>query len=149
LLALEAVDALRDDLFPLAEIVTPNLHEASALTEEEIENVDDMKRAAKALVGLGSRSALVKGGHLGGDKAIDVYFDGSEFHELEGPRYDSKDTHGTGCALAAAITANLAKGMAPLDSVVAAKGFVSGAIKAGLRVGRGYGPVNVGWKIRT
>ncbi|MEA2461563.1 MAG: hydroxymethylpyrimidine/phosphomethylpyrimidine kinase, partial [Actinomycetota bacterium] len=149
LLAADAVDALRNSLLPLAAVVTPNLHEASALVDEEIESVEDMRRAAKALVGLGPQVALVKGGHLGGDKAVDVYFDGTEFHELEGPRYATKDTHGTGCALAAAITANLAKGATPLDAVVAAKGFVAGAIRAGLRVGKGYGPVNVGWNVRT
>lgn len=147
LLAADAVSALKTKLFPLAEIVTPNLHEASALVDEEIESVEDMRRAARALVALGPRAALVKGGHLGGDRAIDVYFDGSQFHELEGPRYDTKDTHGTGCALAAAITAGLATGLSPLDAASSAKDFVSGAIRTGLRIGRGYGPVNVGWDL--
>jgi hydroxymethylpyrimidine/phosphomethylpyrimidine kinase len=142
----DAVGALRDLLFPLASVVTPNLHEASALVGEEIESIDDMKRAAKILVDLGPRSALVKGGHLGGDRAVDVYFDGSGFEELDGPRYETEDTHGTGCALAAAITAGLAKGDEPVDAIRAAKTFVAGAIESGLRIGRGYGPVNVGWR---
>jgi hydroxymethylpyrimidine kinase/phosphomethylpyrimidine kinase len=147
LLADDAVAALKSRLFPLAWIVTPNLHEASALTGAEIETVDDMKRAAEVLVGWGARAALVKGGHLGGETAVDVYFDDDGVHELSGPRYDTKDTHGTGCALAAAITAELAKGRPSLEAVRSGKAFVAGAIRTGLRIGKGYGPVNVGWDL--
>jgi hydroxymethylpyrimidine/phosphomethylpyrimidine kinase len=147
LLADEAVGALKSSLFPLAAIVTPNLHEASAIVDGSIVTLEDMRTAAEELVAMGPAAALVKGGHLGGDRAIDVYFDGSEFHELDGPRYETEDTHGTGCALAAAITAGLAKGVAPLDAIRTAKDFVAGAIRTGLRIGRGYGPVNVGWNL--
>jgi hydroxymethylpyrimidine/phosphomethylpyrimidine kinase len=146
LLADDAVDALRERLFPLASVVTPNLHEASALVGFEIENTADMKRAAQALVAMGAETALVKGGHLPGDRAVDVYYDGSTYEELEGPRYDTEDTHGTGCALSAAIAAGLAKGDDRLDSIRAAKDLVSGAIRESLRIGRGYGPVNIGWR---
>jgi hydroxymethylpyrimidine/phosphomethylpyrimidine kinase len=146
LLADDAVDALRERLFPLASVVTPNLHEASALVGFDIENTADMKRAAQALVAMGAETALVKGGHLPGDRAVDVYYDGSTYEELEGPRYDTEDTHGTGCALSAAIAAGLAKGDDRLGSIRAAKDFVSGAIRESLRIGRGYGPVNIGWR---
>lgn len=147
LLAPDAVHALRDDLFPVATIITPNLHEAGALLEGEISTLDEMKSAAKELHNLGPRSVLVKGGHLGRDVAIDVFYDGHAIVEIEGPRYDTEDTHGTGCALAAAICANLAHGRELETSVREAKRFVGGAISRSLRLGRGFGPVNPGWEM--
>lgn len=148
LLAESALDALRQRLIPLAEVITPNLYEAGALLGHEIGTVADMRTAAKSLIELGPRSVLVKGGHLGDERAIDVFFDGAEFHELEGIRYDTADTHGTGCTLAAAITARLALGDGLLDAVRAAKDFVTGAIRRGIRIGKGFGPVNPGWNLR-
>jgi hydroxymethylpyrimidine/phosphomethylpyrimidine kinase len=148
LLAPEAVESLRTALFPLAEIVTPNLFEASALLGREVSGRNEMKEAARMLVEGGARSALVKGGHLPEDDvAVDVFYDGESFEELSGPRFATDDTHGTGCALAAAITAHLARGMDLLPAVRAAKEFVSGAIEHGLRLGEGHGPVNPGWQL--
>jgi hydroxymethylpyrimidine/phosphomethylpyrimidine kinase len=154
LLAEDAVDAVRTVLLPLAEVVTPNLHEAATLAgTAEIATLDDMKEAARAIHALGPRGVLVKGGHLEGggpggeDASVDLFFDGSEFLELKGERFDTRDTHGTGCALSAAIAARLAHGDSTVDALHAAKRFISGAIERSLRIGKGYGPVNPGWEL--
>lgn len=147
LLAPEAVSALAERLLPLAQVLTPNLYEAESLVGEgEIASLEDMREAAKALHALGPRYVLIKGGHLPGDTAIDLLFDGSDFTELSGPRFETQDTHGTGCALSAAIAARLAHGDDAPRAIRSAKDFVSGAIRHGLRIGKGYGPVNPGWK---
>jgi hydroxymethylpyrimidine/phosphomethylpyrimidine kinase len=148
LLAEDAVDALTKRLFPLAAVVTPNLHEAGAIVGDDITSLDGMKAAARALASLGPRAVLVKGGHLDEDSAIDVLYDGAEMIEIAGPRYDTQDTHGTGCALAAAIAARLAHGDELIDAVRFAKEFVAGAIDRSLRLGRGFGPVNPAWRLR-
>jgi hydroxymethylpyrimidine/phosphomethylpyrimidine kinase len=147
LLADDAVDALKDHLFPLATVVTPNLYEASALLGREVSSLRDMHDAARALGAIGPRSVLVKGGHLPGDRAVDVFWDGESVAEIDGPRFDTEDTHGTGCALSAAIAARLAHGDSILDAVRTAKEFVAGAIDHSLRIGKGYGPVNPGWRL--
>ncbi len=146
LLADDAVDALKAELIPLARIITPNLFEAGALVGREIETLDDMKAAASDLFALGPRAVLVKGGHLDADEAIDVFYAGEGFELVRGPRFDTEDTHGTGCALSAAITARLAHGDDTLMAVRFAKDFISGAIERGIRIGKGYGPVNPGWR---
>ena len=147
LLAPEAVSALTEHLLPLAQVLTPNLYEAEGLMGGgDISSLKDMREAARALHALGPRYVLIKGGHLPGDAAIDVLFDGSDFTELSGPRFDTEDTHGTGCALSAAMTARLAHGDDAPTAIRFAKDFVSGAIEHGLRIGKGYGPVNPGWK---
>jgi hydroxymethylpyrimidine/phosphomethylpyrimidine kinase len=147
LLAGEAVLALKTRLIPLATVITPNLYEASGLIGSDIETLEDMKRAAETLHALGPRAVLVKGGHLAGDRAVDVLFDGTEMVELDAPRYDTEDTHGTGCAISAAITARLAHGDDLPTAVAFAKDFISGAIERSLRIGKGYGPVNPGWNL--
>jgi hydroxymethylpyrimidine/phosphomethylpyrimidine kinase len=149
LLATEAVAAMRDRILPLAAVITPNLYEAGGLLDGEVESLEDMKEAARALHELGPRSVLVKGGHLGGDRAVDVFYDGAELVAMDGERFDTDDTHGTGCALSAAIAARLAHGDELLDAVRFAKVFVAGAIKRGLRIGKGYGPVNPAWNLRA
>jgi hydroxymethylpyrimidine/phosphomethylpyrimidine kinase len=148
LLAEDAVEALKLELFPLATLITPNLFEAAALLgAEEISSLDEMKKAAQALGSLGPRSVLVKGGHLPGDHAQDVFWDGDSCTEIAGTRYDTQDTHGTGCALSAAITAYLARGDDLLAAVRSGKDFISGAIRRSLRLGKGFGPVNPGWEL--
>jgi hydroxymethylpyrimidine/phosphomethylpyrimidine kinase len=148
LLAPEAVSALTERLFPLARVVTPNLYEAEGLVGGgEIKSLEDMREAARALRALGPRYVLIKGGHLPGDTAVDLLFDGSHFTELSGPRFDTQDTHGTGCALSAAIAARLAHGDDAPTAVRRAKDFVAGAIRHGLRIGKGFGPVNPGWNL--
>jgi hydroxymethylpyrimidine/phosphomethylpyrimidine kinase len=145
LLMPDAVAALRTHILPLAEVVTPNLHEARGLLGGRIETIDEMKEAARSLRSLGPRAVLVKGGHLSGERAVDVMFDGTDMIEIDGPRYDTTDTHGTGCTLAAAIAARLAHGDELEPAVRFAKRFVGNAIERGLRIGKGYGPVNQGW----
>jgi hydroxymethylpyrimidine/phosphomethylpyrimidine kinase len=147
LLADEAIDALKTRLIPLATLITPNLYEASGLLGREVASLQEMKRAAEDLLAIGPGAVLVKGGHLPGDRAIDVLYDGIEMIELDGPRYDTEDTHGTGCAISAAITARLAHGDALKDAVAFAKEFIGGAIERSIRIGKGYGPVNPGWRL--
>ena len=147
LLRTDAVDALRTRLLPLAEIVTPNLPEAEGLTGTTVDSVAAMKDAAAAIARLGPSAVLVKGGHLGGDEAIDVLWHDGDVEELRGPRFDTADTHGTGCALSAAITAGLATGHELPEAVRRAKTFVAGAVERALRLGRGVGPVNPGWDL--
>ncbi len=150
LLAPEAVTALVERLLPLAEVVTPNLYEAQGLVGGgEISSLGAMREVAEALHAKGPRYVVVKGGHLPGDVATDVVYDGERFTELTGPRFDTDDTHGTGCTLSAAIAARLAHGDEVVAAIRAAKEFVSGAIDRGLRIGKGYGPVNPGWRGAT
>jgi hydroxymethylpyrimidine kinase/phosphomethylpyrimidine kinase len=144
LLAEEAVDALTTRLFPRSLIITPNLFEAGALLGREILDLDEMRAAARDLKAMGPRFVLVKGGHLEGD-ATDVLFDGSSFIEVPGEPIDSPHKHGTGCTLSAAIAGYLARGEELVDAVFKAKEFVTGAIRHGLAIGGGYGPVNPGW----
>jgi hydroxymethylpyrimidine/phosphomethylpyrimidine kinase len=149
LLEEDAIAALKERILPLAEVITPNLYEASGLLGQEIESIDDMSDAARAIARLGPRTVLVKGGHLSGDRALDVFFDGTSTRELDGVRYDTEDTHGTGCALSAAIAARVAHGDDVFAAVTYAKGFIDGAIRRGLRIGKGYGPVNPGWRLTS
>ena len=142
LLEPEARAALRDQLVPLAAVVTPNTPEAAALLSMAVETVADMREAARRLVGIGARAALVKGGHLRGDEAVDVLHDGENLHELRAPRVATPHTHGTGCMLSAAITAGLARGDALAAAVSTAKRFITAAVAAGLPLGKGSGPAN-------
>ncbi|MPZ68528.1 MAG: bifunctional hydroxymethylpyrimidine kinase/phosphomethylpyrimidine kinase [Actinobacteria bacterium] len=148
LLEQSAVSTLVERIFPLATLITPNLFEAAGLLGwDEATSITEVKDAARALKDLGPRSVLVKGGHLPGEQAIDILFDGEDFLEVSGPRFDTEDTHGTGCTISAAIAARLAHGDDLSTAVEAAKTFVSGAIEHGLRIGKGYGPVNPGWNL--
>jgi hydroxymethylpyrimidine/phosphomethylpyrimidine kinase len=140
LLRPDAVAALRDRLLPLAEIVTPNLAEVRVLTGVEVHDVADLPAAARAVKALGPRWVLVKGGHLPANAdAVDLLYDGDEELEIRGVRLGTADTHGTGCTLAAA----------DVPAVHAAKKFVTGAIRGGLRLGKGIGPVDHGWRRRA
>ncbi|MQB00440.1 MAG: bifunctional hydroxymethylpyrimidine kinase/phosphomethylpyrimidine kinase [Actinobacteria bacterium] len=141
----DAVAALMERLLPRALIVTPNLQEAALLTGRAIDSTDAMKDAATEIRDLGPRTVLVKGGHLHEERAVDVFFDGTTHHEIAAPRFDTEDTHGTGCVLSAAIAARLAHGDRLIDAVQTAKEFVTGAIERGLKIGSGYGPVNPAW----
>lgn len=144
LLAPDAIDSVVTKLLPLALVITPNLFEAGALLEREVDSLESMKEAARDLHEMGPDFVLVKGGHLDGD-ATDILYDGTSFIELSAPRIDSKHTHGTGCTLAAATTAYLARGDSVVEAIRKAKVFVTGAIRRGLAIGGGFGPVNPGW----
>jgi hydroxymethylpyrimidine/phosphomethylpyrimidine kinase len=141
LLKPDAVTVLKTKLLPLATVVTPNLHEAGALTGREIKTLAQMKEAAQAIRELGPENVVVKGGHLP-DVAADLLYDGREFIEFRGERIDTKNTHGTGCIFASAIAATLAKGKTVRESVAAAKEFITAAIRGSLEIGKGYGPAN-------
>lgn len=138
----DAVAAIRNELFPLAALVTPNLDEASILLGRQIRDVDAMREAAPALAGMGAKAVLLKGGHLSGSSEIvDVYFDG-ELIVHRHPRINTTSTHGTGCTLSAAVTAQLAAGAAMKDAVRVAVDFVHRAIADAPRLGSGHGPLN-------
>jgi len=141
LLERDAIDALKTKLLPLATVVTPNLHEAGALTGREIKTLEQMKEAARAIRDLGPKNVVVKGGHLEG-VAADVLYDGRNFTEFRAERVATRNTHGTGCIFASAIAAGLAHKKTVEESVAAAKDFVTAAIRAGLALGKGCGPAN-------
>jgi len=137
-----AVTALRAELLPLALIVTPNIPEAETLAEMTIANDDDRREAARRVAAYGPRFVVIKGGHAAGDP-IDLLFDGRDFVLIgAGPRVDTPNTHGTGCTFAAAITAGLARGLAPEAAVREAKGYLTAALQASYRIGAGHSPVN-------
>ena len=142
LLAEEAVGALRSEILPLATLVTPNLPEAALLAGFPVQTREEMERAGVAILQLGARAVLVKGGHREGADATDllVVADGTE--PIAGERIDTPHTHGTGCVLSAAIAAHLARGDDLGESVRAGKVFVTEAIRAHLEIGHGIGPVN-------
>ena len=142
LLKEEAQQALVERLFPLAEVVTPNIFEAERLVGHAIGSVAEMKTAAREILSLGAGTVVVKGGHLGDTQATDVLDDGQTFRELTGPRYDTPNTHGTGCTFSSAIAANLALGHCFFDAVAKAKTYISGAIQNALPIGRGHGPTH-------
>ena len=133
--------AYRDRLFPLAEVVTPNLAEAEALLGRPVRSVEAMAQAARDLRALGPRSVLVKGGHLEGDP-VDVFFDGQRTEELRAPRIATRNTHGTGCTLSAAIAARLALGADAREAVRDAKAYLTEALRGAYTLGRGAGPVD-------
>jgi hydroxymethylpyrimidine/phosphomethylpyrimidine kinase len=141
LVSAEARRAIAERLIPRAFLVTPNLEEAAALTGRPVSNIADMRRAAEAIVALGARAALVKGGHLEG-VPIDVLFDGIGWHEFSGDRTDTPNTHGTGCTYSAAIVAGLAQGLELREAVARAKRFINEAIRSNPGLGHGNGPVN-------
>jgi hydroxymethylpyrimidine/phosphomethylpyrimidine kinase len=149
LLRPDAVEALAERILPLATVVTPNLGEVTILTGVEVRSAADLRAAAEAVRALGPRWALVKGGHLEGPEAVDLLFDGRREVRVTAPRSPATDTHGTGCTLASAIAAHLAHGLDVEAAVRAAKDYVSGAIEHGLRLGRGIGPVDHGWRRRS
>jgi len=143
LLADDAVGALRLHLLPLAALVTPNLPEAAALVGFAVDSVEAMEEAARLLVTAGAGAALVKGGHLGGDRSPDCFLvGGGKPVWLDGARIPGRHTHGTGCALSAACAARLARGERLADAVAGAKAFVTRAIEHGVDLGGGVGPVD-------
>jgi len=143
LLAESARHTIKEHLIPLAEVITPNIFEAEALTGYKIEDLEAMKKAAKDLRELGCRWVVVKGGHMAIEgQAMDVVYNGSDYFLLKSARFDSQNTHGTGCTFASAIAASLAKNLPPLSAIKKAKEFITEAIRSGLAIGNGHGPTN-------
>jgi hydroxymethylpyrimidine/phosphomethylpyrimidine kinase len=141
LLRKDAQEALIKRLIPLSMVVTPNLMEASVLTGLKVRSIEEMKKAAHRIYQLGSKHVVVKGGHLKG-KAIDLLYDGEKYEEIEGPRIETKNTHGTGCTFASAIATFLARGDTVSEAVKKAKIFITMAIQSSLALGKGAGPTN-------
>ena len=142
LLQADAVDALKRTLIPLADVITPNVHEAERLTSLTIRSLAEARQAAKALHRLGCRYVLIKGGHLPERPATDLLYDGRFFRVYKGEWIDTPHTHGTGCTFASALSAHLALGKPLPDAVETAKRYVTSAIRHGLAIGRGRGPTN-------
>jgi hydroxymethylpyrimidine/phosphomethylpyrimidine kinase len=144
----QAIAAVKSELLRRAYVVTPNAHEAEILAGIPVRSLDDAREAARRILAFGPSAVIVKGGHLREAEAIDVVYDGHEFIEIGGPWLDTRNTHGTGCAFAAALAANLALGRSLADAARRAKDYVAGAIRHGVQVGHGYGVPDHFWLIR-
>lgn len=143
LLQQEAIFAMKNDILPLAEVITPNIPEAEVLTGLKIQTFEDKQEAALRLCDLGVRNVVIKGGHDENENtSTDLLFDGKEFHTFTSKRIPTKNTHGTGCTFSAVITAELAKGFTVYDAVSIAKDFIQAAIEDGIAIGHGHGPTN-------
>jgi hydroxymethylpyrimidine/phosphomethylpyrimidine kinase len=147
LLAEDAVEALRARILPLATVVTPNLPEAAGLTDMPVRTRTEMERAGAAILELGPSAVLVKGGHLEDGGATDLLVTADGVVEITAERIDTPHTHGTGCVLSAAITAQLARGDDLGEAVREAKAFVTEAIRGHLEIGQGIGPVDPSWAL--
>jgi hydroxymethylpyrimidine/phosphomethylpyrimidine kinase len=148
LLREDAVQALRTLILPLATLVTPNLPEAEGLSGLAVREREEMAAAAEAILALGPRAVLIKGGHLKGEDADDLLASADGMSWIGGDRIDTPHTHGTGCTLSAAIAGFLARGWSLEPAVREAKAFVTEAIRHALPLGRGIGPVDPGWRWR-
>ncbi len=142
----DAVQALKDHLFPLAAVITPNLAEASILLGRDVTERSQMVDACRDIATLGCDRVFLKGGGLGGSSSIDLLYDRSseELIELESPRVETRNSHGTGCTISSAIAACLGKGKDLPTAVREAKVYIDGALQggAGVKIGRGHGPVH-------
>ena len=149
LLLSAAEAALREVLLPMAALLTPNLPEAEVLAGFAVRTEADMRRAAEHLARLGPKAILMKGGHLDGDRVIDLLFHEGRFDRFEDARIKSSSTHGTGCTLASAIAAGLAQKMSLGDAVMRARTYVRRAIETAPGFGRGHGPLNHAVTVRS
>lgn len=136
------IEVLKERLVARATVLTPNIPEAEVLTGITIRNVDEMVEAAHALVALGPRAVLVKGGHLTGDTLSDVLLCDGEIEVLSGPRIETRHTHGTGCTMASAIATGIAQRRGIPASVRMARDYVTTAIRTAPGIGSGHGPLN-------
>jgi hydroxymethylpyrimidine/phosphomethylpyrimidine kinase len=152
LLAREAIAAVRTLLIPRAALLTPNAPEAAALTGLTVETTDDLRRAGEALLKLGAKAVLMKGGHVGrgtaGETLTDILITPDGETTFEGLRLDTRHTHGTGCTLASACATGLAQGLALPEAVARAWAYVQEAIARAPGLGAGHGPLDHGWVLR-
>jgi hydroxymethylpyrimidine/phosphomethylpyrimidine kinase len=148
LLAVDAVEAVRSLMIPRATLLTPNAPEAEALTGISVADLNGQRRAGEALLAMGARAVLMKGGHVPGPEVIDLLLTGEGDTVMAGPRLDTPSTHGTGCTLASACAAGIARGL-PLETAVAeARAYVFEAIRRAPGLGKGHGPLDHGWPVR-
>ena len=148
LLADEAVATVRDELVPRSALLTPNAPEAAALTGLPVESTDDLRRAGAALLELGARAVLMKGGHVAGERVTDVLITAAGETLFEGERIDTRHTHGTGCTLASACAAGMAQGLDLVQAVAQAWNYVHEAMLRAPGLGRGHGPLDHAWPLR-
>ena len=148
LLAAEAIEAVRTLMVPRAALLTPNAPEAEALTGLAITGEADLRRAGMALLRLGARAVLMKGGHLEGDTVVDLLLWAEGERRFESPRVPGNNTHGTGCTLASACAAGLAQGIGLEAAVERAHGYTAEAIRRAPGLGRGHGPLDHAWRMR-
>ena len=141
LLRENVIETLKTQLLPLAYVVTPNIPEAEALTGKTIKTKGDMEESARRIYQMGAKHVVIKGGHLDGD-ALDIFFDGRNFHEFHAVRIDTPNTHGTGCTFSAALATALGQGKDVLEAVTLAKNYITEAIRHSLDLGAGHGPTN-------
>jgi hydroxymethylpyrimidine/phosphomethylpyrimidine kinase len=147
LLAPDCVDAVIRLLIPRAALLTPNAPEAEALTGLGVNDLDGQRRAGEALLKAGAKAVLLKGGHISGDRVIDLLVTPKGETLLEGPRIDTRHTHGTGCTLASACATGLAQGMPLEEAVARAWAYVAEAIRHAPGLGAGHGPLGHGWPV--
>jgi len=148
LLADNAVAAVREQLVPRAAVLTPNAPEAAALTGLTVETTDDLRRAADALLTMGARALVMKGGHVPGDTVTDLLITPAGETSFSGPRIATRHTHGTGCTLASAIATGLAQGQSLETAVAGGWAYVAEAIRRAPGFGAGAGPIDHGWPLR-
>ena len=148
LLAERAVGAVRELMVPRAALLTPNAPEAAALTGLAVDSVDDLRRAGEALLKLGARAVLMKGGHVPGEMVVDILMTPQGETTFEAERIDSRHTHGTGCTLASACAAGLAQGLPLPEAVARAWAYVGEAMRRAPGLGAGHGPLDHGWPLR-
>ena len=148
LLSDKALGAVLNLLVPRAALLTPNAPEAEALTGIAVNDLDGQRRAGEALLALGARAVLIKGGHVPGPQVIDLLLTPDGETLLEGPRLDTRNTHGTGCTLASACATGLARGLKLEDAVARAWAYTAEAIRRAPGLGAGHGPLDHGWLLR-
>jgi len=148
LLADAAIAALRERLVPQAALLTPNAPEAAALTGLPAETTDDLRRAGEALLAMGARAVVMKGGHVAGERVVDVLMTPDGETVFEGERIESRHTHGTGCTLASACATGLAQGLPLAAAVARAWDYVHEAMLCAPGLGAGHGPLDHGWPLR-
>ncbi len=148
LLARSAIEALASRLIPRAALLTPNAPEACALVGAPVETTDDLRRAGEALLAMGAKAVLMKGGHISGPTVVDILMTPSGETTFEGPRVESRHTHGTGCTLASACAAGLAQGLTLERAVAGAWGYTAEAIRRAPGFGAGHGPLDHAWPLR-
>ena len=142
----EALGAMKSELLRRAFLVTPNVPEAEALAGLVIRTEEDRLEAARRILALGPTTVIIKGGHAATSDIVDLLYDGHRFTEFRTERVASRNTHGTGCTFAAALTAHLALGRALAEAIPLAQTYVAGAIRDSPDLGRGHGPMNHFWK---
>ena len=145
LLSASGIKSMRERLFPITYLITPNIPEAEILTGIKVDSIEHLESSAVVLSEMGVKNVLIKGGHLkssiGLPLGTDVLFDGKKFYLFSTNYINTKNTHGIGCTLSAAITANLAKGNSLAGSIESAKQYVVKALKKTVKIGKGYSPV--------